>query len=450
MTNADVFSPATLAASLYERLGLAPSAPLKVAFSGGLDSHALLYALAGLRAEHGTAMALTALHIDHGIHPDSAEWARHCQQVCAGLGVTFRSQRVQLFAVADNGLEAAARHARYAALKQQLAPGEVLLTAHHLDDQAETVLLQLMRGAGVHGLAGIAPVCDFGAGRLARPLLDVSRATLLAYAQRHGLNWIEDDSNSNLRHRRNVIRHRILPQLQEQWPRAAELLARSACHAGEAAGLLDALAAADLNTCERDHATLSVAALRALSRPRLANALRCWLRRQGLSTPSSMHLTELIASIARDPASGHACLSWPGVELWRYRDDLHAAPPLPRPDTGLDLPWDMTAPLDAPQFGWRLQAVASQGEGLATARLPTKPLHVRLRRGGETCRLPGRQHRHKLKKLLQANHISPWLRPRMPLLYVGDELAAIADLWVCEPYAARAGEPGVRLVLRNL
>ncbi len=450
MTNTDfVFSGAALATSLFERLQLAPATPLKVAFSGGLDSQVLLHALVGLREQRTAAFALSAAHIDHGIHPDSAEWARHCQKVCAELGVAFGSQRVQLDSIADDGLEAAARHARYAALKQRLAPGEVLLTAHHLDDQAETVLLQLLRGAGVHGLAGIAPICRFGAGQLARPLLEVPRAALQAYALRHNLNWVEDDSNTNLQHRRNLIRHRILPLLQAQWPRTAELLARNARHASEAAGLLDALADDDLRLCERDKTTLSIAALRALVRPRLANVLRYWLRQQGLAVPTSRHLTELIALIAHEPISRHACLSWPGVQVWRYRDDLHAALPLQPPESELDLPWDMTAPLEVPQFGWRLQAVTAQGEGLAPVRLPAS-LNVRLRRGGEICRLPGRQHRHKLKKLLQASHIAPWQRPRLPLLFAGNEIVAVADLWVCEPYAARAGEPSVRLILQKL
>ena len=439
-----------LASSLFERLGLAPATPLKVAFSGGLDSHVLLHALTALRAQCSPPIALSAVHIDHGIHHDSAEWTRHCQIICTELDVTFESQRVQLVSVADDGLEAAARYARYAALKQRLAPGEVLLTAHHLDDQAETVLLQLLRGAGVHGLAGIASIDDFGGGRLARPLLNVPRAALLDYALLHNLHWIEDDSNAHLQHRRNLIRHRILPLLKSQWPRAAELLARNACHASEAAGLLDALAGDDLRLCERDPATLSITALRALARPRLANLLRYWLRQQRLPTPSTLHLTELIAIILHEPTSRRACLSWPGAEVWRYRDDLHAALPLSMPEPELDISWDMTEPLEVPRFGWRLQAVASRGEGLARARLPAAPLRVRLRRGGEICRLPGRQHHHKLKKLLQASHIAPWRRLRLPLLYVGETLAAVADLWVCEPYAAQADEPGVRLILQKL
>lgn len=449
MTNTDVFSTATLAANLFERLGLAPTSPLKVAYSGGLDSHVLLHALAALRAQGATPFALSVVHIDHGIHPDSAGWARHCQQVCAELDVHFESARVQLDAIADDGLEAAARRARYAALKQRLAHGEVLLTAHHLDDQAETVLLQLLRGAGIPGLAAIAPIGEFGAGRLARPLLDVPRAALLAYAAQHRLQWIEDDSNSDIQYRRNLIRHRILPLLQDHWPRAAESLARAARHASDAAGLLDGLAEDDLRSCRRDTATLSIAALRTLTPPRRANLLRYWLRQQGFLAPTTRHLSELMALIAHEPTTRRACLSWPGVEVWRYRDDLHALRPRPLPESTLDLCWDMTAPLDVPQFGWRLRAVAAEGEGLASARLPPA-LHVRLRRGGESCCLPGRRHRHKLKKLLQASHIAPWQRPQLPLLYAGDTLAAVADLWVCEPYAARAGEPGVRLILQKL
>jgi len=445
------FSVAALEAILFERLALPSTTALKLAFSGGLDSQVLLHALAALRDRRGAAFALSAMHIDHGIHADSAAWAQHCRQVCNDYRVGFDTQRVVLASATGDGLEATARRARYAALKQRLAPAEVLLTAHHRDDQAETVLLQLVRGAGVRGLAAIAPITDFGPGRLARPLLDFTRAALQAYATHHGLRWIEDDSNLSLKHRRNVIRHEVLPVLQRHWPQAAELLARSAGHAAEAATLLDALAEDDLKHCSTVIApALSIAALRALAGARLSNVLRYWLRQRGLPAPSSRHLAELMALMAHEPLSRRARLAWPGAEVWRYRDSLHAAAPLPAPDNALDVPWDMSEPLELPQLGWRLLTEAADGQGLARARLPAAPLRVRLRRGGETCRLPGRQHRHTLKKLLQATHVAPWQRGRLPLLYAGDTLAAVADLWVCEPYAARADEPGVRLILQKL
>ncbi len=447
------FSAAALEASLFERLAVSPTGSFTVAFSGGLDSHVLLHALAGLRDRRHAAFALNAMHIDHGLHPDSAEWARHCRKVCAQLAVACETQRVLVDSAAGDGLEAAARRARYSALKRRLAPDQVLLTAHHRDDQAETVLLQLLRGAGVHGLAAIAPIKAFGPGRLARPLLAFARADLRAYAERHRLDWIDDESNLSLKHRRNVIRHEILPVVRRHWPQAAELLARSARHAAEAASLLDALAADDLGRCldpTGDHSTLSVGVLRTLPRARLANLLRCWLRHQGFQAPTTQQIEELTALVAHDPVSRRARLAWPGVEVWRYRDGLLAAAPLAAPVSMLDLPWDLSGPLELPQLGWRLLPVPADGQGLARARLPAAPLRVRLRHGGEVCRLPGRRHHHKLKKLLQASHVAPWRRGRLPLLYAGDALAAVADLWVCEPYAARAGEPGVRLILQKL
>ncbi len=447
------FSIAALDASLFERLALSPTGAFTVAFSGGLDSHVLLHALAGLRDRRHATFAVSAMHIDHGLHPDSAEWARHCQKVCAQLDVAFATQRVQVDAAAGDGLEAAARRARYAALKHRLAPDQVLLTAHHQDDQAETVLLQLLRGAGVHGLAAIAPLKAFGPGLLARPLLAFARAELRAYAERHRLDWLDDESNLSLKHRRNVIRHEILPAVRRHWPQATESLARSARHAAEAAGLLDALAADDVGRClgpAGEWPALSIGALRALPRARLTNLLRYWLRRLSFQAPTTQQVEELTALVAHDPASRRARLAWPGVEIWRYRDSLQAAAPLATPVSMLDLAWDLSGPLELPQLGWRLLAVPADGQGLARARLPVAPLRVRLRHGGEVCRLPGRRHRHKLKKLLQASHVAPWRRGRLPLLYAGDALAAVADLWVCEPYAARADEPGVRLILQEL
>lgn len=442
------FSPAALAAVLFGELRLPPSARLALALSGGLDSLVLLHALAALRDDH--ALTLRAIHIDHDLQPDSAAWGRRCAEACARLAVPFEQCRVTVAAIAADGLEAAARRARYAALGERLAPGEFLVTAHQHDDQAETVLLQLLRGTGIAGLAGMAARTAFGRGELVRPLLGFTRAALAAYGRARELAWIEDPSNRDPRLRRNFLRAEILPRLRTAWPQADAQLVRAAGHAAEAAALLEELADADLAGCRatatvpHTHRALSVAALAALSPARQRNALRRWLRRQEFQTPGAHQLEGLLAHLYRTPRSQHACVRWPGAEVWRYRDLLVVLTPQASPDAALEVDWDVQQPLHLPGLG-RLSAEPVRGAGIARRHLAAG-LQVGLRRGGERLQLPGRGGHHALKKLLQAAALPPWLRGRVPVFYAGGALAAAGDRWVCAPYAAAAGEDGMRIV----
>ena len=440
------FSAAALAAVLFDALRLTPGARFKLAYSGGLDSQTLLHALASLRSQH--SFSLTAIYIDHGVHTSAAAWGEHCARQCAELNVDFVSERIQVKAVNEHGFEAAARQARYAALQAALAPGEILLTAHHRNDQAETVLLQLLRGAGVMGLAAMPARTVFGVGELVRPLLGFTRAALLTYATQHRLHWIEDPSNRELHLRRNFLRAEILPRLATLWPEVDGMLARTARHAAEALELLDEVAAQDYSRCR--HAVyycpqaLSVAAVARLSAAHQRNLLSYWLRWQGLRVPATRILNEVVTHVHHTPRSQHACVRWPDAQIWRYRDLLVAVPMQPEPREDLNVIWDLRTPIEVPGVG-RLRAESVHGQGLSTTRLHDG-LHVRLRRGGETLLLPGRRHHHALKKLLQADGVAPWLRTRLPLLYAGENLAAVADRWVCAAYAARSDEEGLAII----
>jgi tRNA(Ile)-lysidine synthase len=441
------FSPAALSAVLFDELRLPSGVHLKVAYSGGLDSHVLLYALSVLRADHH--FSLSAVHVDHDLLPASAEWGKHCAQICAGLDVQYELKRIRVKGIADEGLEAAARRARYAALNAALGSEEILLTAHHCDDQAETVLLQLLRGSGVAGLAAMPMRARFGPGQIVRPLLGFARTALHAYAQEHNLSWIEDPSNQESHLRRNFLRTEILPRLAHHWPASASMLARTAHHAADAMKLLDEVAETDLATCRTAVAhspqALSINALLALSEARQRNLLRFWLRHQGFLAPATAQLQEVLARAHSTPRSQQARVCWPGAEVWRYRDLLVAIPAQHVPDPALDVAWDLRAPLDLPGIG-RLDIVPARGQGLSSVRLDGRSLHIRMRSGGETLMLSGRVHHHALKKLLQAEGVPPWLRSRLPLFYVDHELAAVADRWVCAAYLAGDGEAGLRIV----
>ena len=431
MKNIDnVFSPSALADVLH-RLGLSPETPLKVAFSGGLDSCVLLHALSVLRGE--MSLRLGAVHVDHGLQPASAGWAHHAEKFCEGLNVPCAVERILITTteIHEHGLEAAARQARYACLARHVDMREVLLTAHHVDDQAETVLLQLLRGSGTHGLAAMPEIAPFFAGRLARPLLGFTRAQLADYAEREKLQWVDDASNCDPRFSRNYLRHRVFPLLDARWPGAARQIARAAALSAEAAGLLDAVAEADWQACRAGGpSALSVTAL----------------RQRGFQAPSALHLDHILAQVEREPRTRHAVVRWPEAEVHRYRDELTALRPCREMDSALSLSWNPAEPLEIPGVGL-LRAIATRGDGLSQERIQKASLTVGWRQGGETCRLPGRAHHHKLKKLLQEAGVPPWVRQRLPLVYANGELAAIGDRWVCEPYAARADEAAWKLRL---
>jgi tRNA(Ile)-lysidine synthase len=442
-----VFSAAALAAVLFDEWRVPPGARLSVAYSGGLDSHALLHALAVLRVNF--RFSLSAIHIDHGLQPASADWGRHCAQICMALNVPLIVERIRVDGIAEEGLEAAARRARYAAFAAALLPGDFLLTAHHGDDQAETVLLQLLRGAGVAGLAAMPAQAAFGPGRIVRPLLGFSRAALQAYAGAQQLDWIEDPSNRDLSQRRNFLRAEILPRLTRYWPAPSVLLARTAGHAAEAMDLLNEVAGADLVVCLHPVAhfpqALSISALAVLSVSRQRNLLRYWLRQQGFLVPGARQMEELLAQVRSVSRSRHACVRWAGADVWRYRDLLVAMPSQHSPDPCLDVAWDPRTALILPGIG-RLRSEPVRGRGLSRARINGKPLHIRMRSGGERIVLPGRGHHHALKKLLQSEGVPPWLRTRLPLIYVDQELAAVADLWVCTPYQALPDEDALEII----
>ena len=430
------FSPAALL-GVVARL---PAAPVYwVAFSGGLDSTVLLSALAERRAD--LPGELRAVHVNHGLHGDAGRWADHCQAACHLLGVPCQVVVVDARGGPGESPEAAARAARYRALAAVLGEGQALLTAHHRDDQAETLLLHLLRGSGPRGLAAMPERRLLGAGWLGRPLLAWSRGDLRTWAAMRGLGWLEDPSNRDERFDRNFLRRQVLPLLERRWPDVSRVLARDAALQAEAARLLEVLAEEDLaRSGGPDPGTLSVSSLRGLSPERQRGVLRHWLRALGLPVPGATQLLHLVRDVLEARVDAVPRVRWSGVEVRRYRDALVARRPWPSPEAGEVWAWQPPEALRLP--AGVLEARPEVGRGVGARWLEDRPALVRLRAGGERVRLPGRRHSRSLKKLLQAEGIPPWQRERLPLVYLGDELAAVADLWVCEPFAATPGEAG--------
>lgn len=383
---------------------------LCVAFSGGLDSSVLLHVLAGLRAR--AAFELSALHVHHGLSPCADDWAAHCEDVCRSLGVPLRVATVRVARAGGKGLEAAAREARHAEFERE--PADWMALAHHLDDQAETLLHRLVRGAGVAGAAAMRE-CD-PVRRLWRPLLSVARADLLDWAEAHALRWIEDESNEDQRFSRNFLRHDVMPRLRERFPAATRNLAGAAMRFAESAALLEELGGEDLGRIALAEEG-SRSRFRALSGPRQRNLLRCLLQQTGELAPDSVRTQRVCTAlcgtgVVREVFGGHVCCAW--------RDRI----------------WVEPLPGEAPQtVAWRGERRLQWGRGwlecepgFAVGDGVSVAYEFRSRKGGECLSLgPGRPRR-SLQHLCQDAGIPAWWRDELPLLWRGDELVWVAGV----------------------
>jgi tRNA(Ile)-lysidine synthase len=411
-----------------------PATGYLIAFSGGLDSHVLLHACATLQAS-SPYLPFRALHIDHGLQAMSAEWAEHCRAVCAALNMPFACEYLHLQIPDGESLEAVARHARYAAFSQHLQTGEMLLTAHHQDDQAETLLLHLLRGSGVDGLAAMPEIRPFAQGWLGRPLLSCSREELVEYAQNHTLDYLQDPSNADTRFDRNFLRQQVIPLLQQRWPAVGKTLARAARLQGDSRTLLASFLPEKLAQVAGSRSgTLSVCRLKALDIPLQKALLREWLARQQFPMPEEKKLLHVLHDVLQAKLDAEPCVAWAGCEIRRFRDDVYAMLPLQRHDPAQVLAWDVTQELEIPALHRTLQPV-QLGGWLAYAQAQHVPVTVRFRQGGESMYIPYRGGHHSLKHIFQERSVPSWERSRLPLIYVGERLVSIPGVLHVEPSA---------------
>lgn len=413
-----------------------------VAYSGGLDSQVLLHAMAQLRKQF-PHLILRAIHVHHGLNLQADNWVNHCRNVCAEFKIDFHCEYLLDSPAPGLSVEAWARDSRYAVFASHLTHHECLLTAHTQDDQAETVLLQLLRGAGPKGLAAMPQRQSLGSGFLHRPLLNFSRSRLQQYADEFGLSWVEDNSNDDLRFDRNFLRHSILPALRERWPSASQNLARSAQHCAAAADILSAVARQDLGeqACAK---TLPLAVLNRLPLDRQRNALREWLHQLGCRLPNTGQLERIERDLLQGRVDAQPQVSWGCWTLRRYRQELMViANDAGKPSENLPpaTPWDLSTALKLPGALGVLTATQERCGGLSLS-IDTSRLSVGFRQGGERCRLAGKTHSVALKKLFQEWRIPPWRRGQIPLLFEGDELVAVIGYGVCANYAASPQDIG--------
>ncbi len=432
-----------------------------IGLSGGVDSVVLLHLLHKLSARY--SWQLSALHVHHGISPNADVWSDFCAELCASLHISLHIERVDIAPLREHGIEAAARKLRHAAFAEQSC--DFVAVAHHADDQAETLLLQLLRGAGVRGASAM-PVLSLSkrpqfteradSVPLVRPLLHCSREEILAYAAAHQLHWIEDESNADDSYPRNFLRHRVLPLLGESFPAYRDTLARSAQHFAEASGLLDELAQQD--GVQAIHAdTLDVAALQALGLPRAKNLLRYFLHSRGAPMPQVVQLDDMLHQLRNARQDASVCVSYSDWQVRRYQGKVYALSALGEFDPNIVLPWLGEAELNWPALNARLrfdrkrypQGNVPQSYGISLEKLQRAPVTLRMRHGGEALRPHPAAATRTLKNLLQEHHVPPWQRDRLPLLYSGEELVCVSGVVIAAEYQADGHEAAIRVELRG-
>lgn len=432
--------PSLLSAFLGARL--APGDRLCVALSGGRDSLVLLHALSRLLADGSLPLAraaLSALHVHHGLSPNADAWADFCADFCAQCGVPLSIVRVNVPRDSGEGLEAAARRLRHQTFSACAA--DWLALAHHRDDQAETVLLNLLRGAGVAGAAGMLAERPQAAGpTLIRPLLDAARAAIDDYAAAHGLSWIDDESNTDTYYRRNFLRREIMPALESRFPGAAPALARAAGHFAEAAHLLDDLAVLDRAALAAPGSPLPLAGFNALAPARARNLLRSELLTAGFRAPDARWMDEALRQLARAGGAAETCVATADGELHVYRGGLH----LVRrrvPLSGAPLRWAGEAEL--PWGSACVRFVPQIGAGIAQATLARGEFRLQARVGGERLQPDARRPRRSLRNLLQEGAVPPWERGRLPYLWCDERLVWVGGIGIDAAFVCPPGEAGI-------
>lgn len=378
-----------------------------VAFSGGLDSCVLLHFL----AKQFPKFSLKAIHINHQLMPQATQWADHCQQFCDALKIPLIIIPITLNLHSKQGLEATARDARYAAIAEIISPGDIIFTAHHQDDQAETVLLQLFRGAGLKGVSAMQKISFFKKqSYLIRPLLTYSHDDLLYYAEINHLHWIDDPSNIDQKFDRNYLRQTILPLLKNRWPQINKTLSRFAMHCAEQEAILDIIAGQDYQVCLGEYPNaLFIPALQQFDKSRRLNILRHWIHQANVKQPAKIILNEIVNNLCCAKQDANPIVRWPSAECRRYQQHLFL----------LNQHYQRSSELTPEEKNWCEKNLDFKLD------FADKSLEIRFRQYGERFRPRGATHTRTLKNLFQEWHVPPWLRDQIPLLYKNNQLIAV-------------------------
>lgn len=411
-----------------------------IAYSGGMDSHVLLKLCSDLK------LNIRAVYINHGLQAEADAWQQHCFTICQQMQIEYEAIKVDASPISGQSREETARLARYKALEANITDGECLLTAHHRDDQAETFLLQLMRGSGTAGLAAMPKLQTFGCGWHARPMLDMSRDELQQYAELHKLLWVNDPSNKDVSFDRNFIRQKVFPLFVERWSHASRSIKQAADIQQESLALAQDLASIDLaNIAVDNSSSLSIQKLMKLSDHRQFNVLRFWVKQARMDKPTRKIIQQILSTVVTAAEDAEPLVAWSNTEVRRFKEVLYILPSSPDESVSTCYSWSPVNSLRLDQLNLVISSQQNVSHGLS-ANLLNHTLTVCFRQGGEKIKPAGRQHTVSLKKLMQQAEIPPWQRSRIPLIYKGDDLICVCGYWLAHDYASVAKNSWIPVV----
>lgn len=403
-----------------------PGTRIILAFSGGVDSRVLLDLLA--RYSEEKTIECKAVYVHHGLSDNADTWQQQCKAWALQAGIDFVAERVQVEGKGKS-LEACAREARYNALGGHLNSGDLLLTGQHSDDQVETFLLALKRGSGPKGLSAMAEAMAFGSATIVRPLLMVSRSQIEAYALQQGLQWVEDESNQDVRFDRNFIRHQISPLLNQRWPHFAQAVNRSAQLCAEQEMLIEELLQEKLEKALTLDGGLDIDVLSAVSELSRARLIRMWLTQNNIRMPSRDHLSKIWAEVAQAKQDANPVLNLAGTQIRRFSNKLYAIAES-EDLSGWEKTLEVDESIELPDSLGCLTVQSSESGSLSLQALAKGELRVTFNPEGLSARPTDRGHSRKLKKLFQEYGVPSWQRRRMPILMCGEKVVAIAGLFI--------------------
>jgi tRNA(Ile)-lysidine synthase len=420
-----------------------PDSHLVIALSGGIDSVVLLHLLAALSKQMG--FALSAVHVNHGISNNAAHWSQFCCELCRSFDIPITVKQLNIKKEQGISLEALARDERYQVFSHLQA--DYIVLAQHLDDQAETLLLQLFRGAGVKGLSAMPVIRKQHANtapQILRPLLQAPRSQIEAYAKQNELNWIHDESNDSTVYNRNFLRHKILPLLKEKYPNYPKTLLRTSQHLSEASVLLDELAEMDSKHCLFS-GKLQIAAIHELSLPRARNLLRFIFTQHDIRLPSTAKLADILQQLLSTRTDTQRQITVGHMVVRCYKGLMYILPKTKSPQSTWQQVWQGEHQLHLKDLNGMINFsyTKHQGQGINEKKLLQKPVTIRLRQGGERFSPRCNRPRRSLKNLLQETSIPPWERNTLPLLFSGEKLVWVPGIGIDCEYQVKSDESGL-------
>ena len=414
-----------------------------IAYSGGIDSSVLLNIMCANK-EH-LKQSIEVIHVNHGLHEKSSNWEDFCKKECEKYKVTFKSIKIQEDCPKENSVEAWARNMRYKLISKHVKKNDILITAHHKDDQVETFFLQLLRGSGVHGLASMPVIKEFKNGFHVRPFLSFQRNEITKYAKENNISWIDDETNLDINYQRNFLRHNVLPTIDANWLSYRESILRVISHQADSMKIHNEIAQLDMEKIScNDTSNLHVGLIKELSEERKKNLIFFWLKNLNLETPSSKHMKQIISALINSDQQKSPCVNWGNTEVRRYKKFLYASNIVDNHESDIEITWDINSPLMIE--GETLTTIESQGKGLSKECIKDANIIIRYRHGGEKIYTNSLSQSKSIKQLFQERSVLPWLRNKIPLIYINDELAVVPGFCVGRKFSADKNESSLDIL----